>query len=118
MTADLRPSVHACVAAEAEKVNARAVAVGGVEDHVHALVQIPSTVTVAELVKQLKGASSHFVNHALAVDGLCRWQGSYGAFTVSPGDLGRVELYVRGQEARHQANDLLSELETTGWQDP
>ena len=37
--------------------------------------------SVAELVKQVKGASSHLVNHRLKIP--FKWQGGYGAFTVS-----------------------------------
>ena len=46
----------------------RSTAVGGVENHVHLLVKLHSTISVADLVKELKGSSSHLITHEIAPD--------------------------------------------------
>jgi hypothetical protein len=76
------------------------------------LVRIPSTVTVAELVKQLKGASSYFVNHILKPDQLFKWQGFYGAFSVSRWDVERIVAYIQRQKEHHEVGALIPELES------
>ena len=88
-------------AAHARKLGCHRVDVGGVADHVHVLVSLPATLSVADLVGQLKGVSSHLVNHVLAPTLGFRWQGSYGAFTVGQPEYAAVRDYVNDQPAHH-----------------
>jgi REP element-mobilizing transposase RayT len=81
-------------------------AVGGMDDHVHLLVRLPSTISIADAVKQLKGSSSHFANHEVEKSAAFRWQGSYGAFSVSERILPRVRRYIANQEQHHRNRTL------------
>ena len=83
----------------------------GVEDHVHLLVQAPPTLCVSDLVKRLKGSSSHFVSHELGLGEQFRWQGYYGAFSVSGSNLKRVESYIACQKERHREQKLWGDAE-------
>ena len=76
-------------------------AVGGVEDHIHVLVHLPATITVADLVKGLKGASAHLVTHELQPGRFFRWQGAYAAFSIGTRQLGRVKDYIARQHEHH-----------------
>ena len=98
---NLRAPVHAAIAAHARKLGCHRVDVGGVADHVHVLVSLPATVSVADLVGQLKGVSSHLINAVLAPTLGFRWQGSYGAFTVGQTEYVAVRDYVNNQPAHH-----------------
>ena len=84
-------------------------AFGGVADHVHLLVRFPSRVSIADLVKQVKGATSHLLNHRLKV--AFKWQGGYGAFTVSTSILPRVKDYVLRPEQHHQYGTIFPSAE-------
>lgn len=75
------------------------VAVGGIDDHVHLLVRTRSTLSVAALVKQLKGASSRLVTAETGAP--FRWQRGYGAFAVSGSGVDRVRAYILDQERHH-----------------
>ncbi len=98
--------------AECEQLGAEALAIGGMPDHVHLLVRFPTTVSVAGLVKQVKGASSRLLSLRLAEDGYpFRWQGGYGAFTVSRSHVSPVRAYIANQERHHAGGSLLSMLE-------
>ena len=44
---------------------------------------MPAALSIAALVKQVKGSSSHLVTHRLPMGDGFKWQGAYGAFTVS-----------------------------------
>ena len=88
-------------------------AIGGVEDHVHLVVEIPSTLSVADLARRLKGASAHLLNHEPPALHRFRWQVGYGAFSVSPRHLPAVEAYVRDQARRHGCGRINLSLERT-----
>jgi putative transposase len=103
--------LHRNLIGEAERLGMAVLALNGMPDHVHAVVSLPTTVTIAELVKQLKGVSSRFVNETVQPDFLFKWQGFYGAFSVSRWDVDRVVGYVNRQREHHSANELMPEWE-------
>jgi putative transposase len=107
LTPELQPVVYDCIQAECKRLRVEAIAIGGIEDHVHLLVRIPTTISVAELVKQVKGASSHFVTHELSGGGTFTWQGGYGAFTVSKRNVPIVREYVSRQEKHHSDRSFI-----------
>jgi len=99
------------------QLSCEAIALGGIEDHVHVLIQTPPTRYASEIIKQLKGNSSHLVNQQVsAVEGF-KWQGYYGAFSVSRGDLRRVEDYINNQKERHARGRLWDSAERTQYPD-
>jgi putative transposase len=110
----IRRRMHRDIEAEAHAAGATVLAIGGTSDHVHVLVRLPATVTVAELAKQMKGVSSHFANDVLLPNEPFRWQGGYAAFTVSPWDVDRVRHYVQNQERHHAEQNLIPSLEESG----
>ena len=81
------------------------------EDHLHLLIKLHSTVSNSQLAKELKGSSSHLVQ-TLLPGKYFKWQGSYGVIGVSPKALNEVIAYIENQESHHQRNYLREELET------
>ena len=106
--------VYAVVEAECHRLGCQVMAIGGVQDHVHVVVRMHATVALAELVKQMKGVSSHLVRNEVAPGSGFRWQGSYGAFSVSRTHLNSVRSYVLNQKTRHQKRQLWNEWEQCG----
>jgi len=100
-----------CFGATCLELQSQLIQAGGVEDHVHLLVQAPPTLCVSDLVKRLKGASSHFVSHEVRGENEFKWQGYYGAFSVSGSSLRRVTDYIANQKTRHAQNRLWKEAE-------
>jgi len=87
------------------------VAIGGIEDHLHLLIRQPATVSLAELVQQLKGASAHLITHQLTPDGFFKWQGGYAEFSVSPRHLAQVRDYIANQRQHHSTGSFIPILE-------
>ena len=85
-----RERIYACIEAHARKVDADVLAIGGIEDHVHVMAQYPARISVSELVRHLKGGSSHYATVDLRLADPFRWQGTYGAFSLSRRALDRV----------------------------
>jgi REP element-mobilizing transposase RayT len=108
-----RHRLYSVIQEECTRCGAAMIAIGGIEDHVHVLVRLPTTISISDLVKRLKGASSHFVNHAVRPDLTFRWQGGYGAFTLSRSAVEKASAYIANQEAHHRTGHLNSALEAT-----
>lgn len=84
ITAKIERALYREMEQEAVRLNCKVLAVGGVDDHVHLLLEMPPTAALSDVVKQIKGASSLFVNDTLQPAQHFKWQGAYAAFTVSP----------------------------------
>lgn len=76
-------------------------AVGNTADHVHVLVRLAATVSLAALVQRLKGASSYAYNFTERF----RWQEGYWAESVAPRDLRALRRYVLEQRQHHDGTE-------------
>ncbi|HEY7033568.1 MAG TPA: IS200/IS605 family transposase [Thermomicrobiales bacterium] len=90
-------------------------AIGMMPDHTHVVASIPPSVLVAEVVKRLKGASTHAVNHESGVppEVPFAWQGGYGVLSFSERALPDVVAYVRNQREHHAKATTWPGLERT-----
>ena len=113
ITPEIERQLYRCIENEAKDKGCKVLALNGIADHVHLVVSIPTTITIAELVKQVKGVSSRFVNEVLAPPTRFKWQGCYGAFTVSRWDVDKIVQYVKRQKEHHAANELWADWEET-----
>ena len=88
----------------------RLLAIGGIADHVHLEVSLPSNVTVADALNALKSNSSHWIHENLPGLDHFAWQEGYAAFTVSKSAEPNLLKYIRCQEDHHLQRDFKSEL--------
>jgi REP-associated tyrosine transposase len=95
------------------KQDAFVFAIGTMPDHVHLAVSIPPTLSVAEFMRLMKGASSHLVNRASArsTHETFAWQAEYGVFTFGERSLNEVRDYVMNQRKHHADGSLLPYFE-------
>ena len=113
ITPDIERRLYRNIESEAQKQGCTVLALNGTEDHVHLLVIFPTTITIADVLKHVKGVSSRFVNETLRPPAQFKWQGSYGAFTVSRWDVARIKEYIKRQKEHHRGGELVPELEET-----
>ena len=83
-------------------------AVGGTHDHVHILAGFRATHRIADIVKDIKVASSKWVHNEIG-HRMFAWQGGYGAITVSPSQLPRVKNYIGNQMEHHNVKSAKDE---------
>ena len=83
-------------------------------DHTHALIDLPTNLTIEQVVRLLKRGSSHWINENKLVRGKFAWGRGYGAFSVSQSDLDRVATYIIGQEEHHRKRTFAEEYELFG----
>ena len=84
--------------------------IGGIEDHIHILSSLHPTVALANLVKEIKTASSAWIKGRKVFPAFDHWQEGYGAFTVAADARPGLIAYIRGQEAHHQREEFVDEL--------
>jgi REP element-mobilizing transposase RayT len=113
ITPEVERAVHRCAEAEAKRLGCVVLALNGMPDHVHLFVRTPTRVSAAELARQVKGVSSHFVNNQLPDGEGFRWQEGYGVFSVSRSHVQRVIAYVEKQKDHHHFGTIWPEWEET-----
>ncbi len=84
-------------------------AIGGVADHVHLLLALKSTHCLADVVRELKKASSAWVHEEIG-ERTFRWQDGYAAFTVSTTVRVAVRNYIANQEEHHRLKSFREEI--------
>jgi REP element-mobilizing transposase RayT len=80
----------------------KADSIGGVADHVHALIAIAPRIAVAKAMQLIKGASSHWIKGEFPNTAAFAWQDGYGAFTISETQVEIVRRYIRNQAEHHR----------------
>jgi putative transposase len=105
-----RQRLHEYLAGTARGLGCMPLAVGGVEDHVHALLALRTTHTVAAVMREIKKASSIMVHNEIQLRSFA-WQEGYAAIAVSPTAIASVRSYIENQEKHHRHKSFDEELE-------
>ena len=106
---DIEQRVWAFIGGIARTHNMTALQVGGVEDHVHALVTAPPTIAPFQIAQFLKGESSKWIHEEFSALRDFGWQDGYGAFTVSKSNLPDVISYIQNQREHHRQKTFQEE---------
>lgn len=86
-------------------------------DHVHALIQMGPSMPIDQIVKLLKGSSSHWINESGLTKARFAWARGYAALTVSRGAVDSVTRYIAMQKSHHSRVPIEKELAALapGW---
>lgn len=85
------------------------IAINGVPNHVHLFVGYKPHQLLSELLQDIKGSSSTWINDNRLVKGKFSWQEGYGAFSYSHSHIDRVCKYIMNQEQHHQKRTFRDE---------
>ena len=102
ITQEIQHRVWAYLGGVARAHKMTALQIGGVEDHIHALVTAPATLSPSQIAQFLKGDSSKWIHQEFAALHSFAWQDGYGGFTVSKSNLPNVIRYIQKQRKHHQ----------------
>ena len=109
LTPDVRYDLWAYFGGAARTNRMTALAVGGVDDHAHALLSLPATMSIAGAVRVLKAGSSRWIHDTYPRLRSFAWQEGYGAFTVGRGQVDATVAYIDNQEAHHRTRSFAEE---------
>jgi putative transposase len=75
---------------------------GGMSDHIHILLKLPSTMSISSAMHLIKGSTSKWINDTFYEDRRFKWQGGYSAFSVSRSNVEQVKSYISNQKEHHR----------------
>jgi REP element-mobilizing transposase RayT len=93
-----------------KKWGSPALAIGGVEDHVHALFSLSKNYALEKIVEEVKKGSSKWMKNEGPRISNFYWQRGYAAFSVSQSNVAAVKLYIQNQERNHRKMTFQDEL--------
>lgn len=93
----------------ARENNMKALIWGGVEDHAHGLLSLPSTITISKAIQLVKGGSSTWISDTFPELKDFNWQVGYGAFSVHVSAVERTINYIKNQKEHHKKKTFKEE---------
>ena len=110
LAGEWRDELFRVLGGAANNLGCQSLIVGGVEDHVHLLIQLGRTISMADAVGKIKSTSSAWINQTRGLAMPFHWQAGYAAFSVSQSNLEAVREYVRKQPEHHARQSFQDEL--------
>jgi REP element-mobilizing transposase RayT len=89
--------------------NHKLLAINGMPDHIHILFGLRPAQSISDLMQDIKGNSSKWINDKKFVRGKFSWQKGYGAFSYSKSDLPNVIRYIKNQPDHHRQTNFMKE---------
>ena len=96
-----RPQLYRYIWGICQNRNCHLHEINGIEDHTHLIIRVHPTIAIADLVKEIKVASSRYIKQHQLFPDFERWGIGYAAFSYAPGALPNLRRYVRNQERHH-----------------
>ena len=92
-----------------QKNKHKLIVINGVANHIHIFVGYKPHQLIPELMQDVKGSSSKWINEKRFVKGKFSWQESYGAFSYSHSQIDQVVKYINNQEQHHKRKTFREE---------
>lgn len=107
----VRNNLHAYIAAILKNLDSPALIVNSMPDHIHMLLRISKTITIADVIEEVKKSSSKWIKVQPGGVSSFYWQRGYGAFSVSGSHMGVVSSYIANQKEHHKKMSYREEVE-------
>lgn len=86
--------------------------IGGMPDHLHLLVSLPSYMAISIFVQEIKASSSRWLKHNPAFPLFCKWSKEYAAFSYAEKDKNMITNYIKRQKIHHKGKDFIDEYKS------
>ncbi|MFP4093565.1 MAG: IS200/IS605 family transposase [Cyclobacteriaceae bacterium] len=107
----IEKKVHQFMAEQLRELGCPVRIINGMPDHVHCLFLLSPQKSIADVIKQIKGSSSHFINQNNLIAEKFAWQTGYAAYSVSESVLEKVFQYIKNQKRHHRKKAFQQEYE-------
>ncbi len=108
LTGDIRQELFPYMGGVLRNIECPVLQIGGVEDHVHVLLRLSRTVSLAQVVEKTKTSTSKWIKTKGPSE--FAWQAGYGAFSIGQGESEGVIRYIQGQAEHHRTVSFQEEL--------
>ena len=85
--------------------------IGGINDHIHLLIHLPTNLDIHDTIQSLKDISSDFIIKTFNKPNEYVWKKGFGSFRLKQQHLSFVSTYIKKQEQHHRIGLLFPELE-------
>jgi REP element-mobilizing transposase RayT len=104
-----KEELHKFITGVIQKRDVKLFAINSMPDHIHIFIGSKPSTLLSDLVRDIKAASSKFINDKNWIMGRFSWQEGYGAFTYSHSQIDSVINYINNQEEHHQTKSFKQE---------
>jgi putative transposase len=109
ITSELQPRLWSYLGGIARENDMKALAVGGVANHIHILLSMPATIALAKSIQLIKGGSSKWVHETFPTLTIFEWQEGYAAFSIAVSGVSDTIKYIENQAEHHQTTSFEDE---------
>jgi len=110
ITPDLQQRLWPYLGGIARANKMAAIEIGGVEDHIHVLFSLPSTLSISKAIQLLKGNSSKWIHETFPEHRTFEWQEGYGAFSIGVSGIVATVEYIQNQAEHHRVRSFKQEF--------
>jgi putative transposase len=110
LSGELRERLWPYLGGIARENGMKALAIGGMADHVHMFISLPPMLSIAKAVQLLKGNSSKWIHETFPQMRSFEWQQGYGAFSIRVSGVDATVTYIRNQAAHHCTRSFRQEF--------
>ncbi|MCK6639246.1 MAG: transposase [Bacteroidia bacterium] len=103
--------LYACIKSELRSLGCTCIAIGGMADHIHILYSQNPTKAPADIIKHIKGHSSHFINGLNLIPEHFSWQKGYGMLSIHSDNIPQYTAQINNQNLYHKNKTFLQENE-------
>ena len=104
-----KDDLHKYMTGIAEQQGHKLLQIGGMPDHVHALISMNPKQSPSDLMFHIKRSSSLWINDNRFVKGKFSWQEGVGAFSYGKSQIPNVAIYIENQEKHHKKRNFMEE---------
>jgi REP element-mobilizing transposase RayT len=102
LTKKIREKLFPYIGGICKENSLKLIKAGGIEDHLHLLVSLPATITIAKSIQFIKGGSSRWIHETFKNINDLEWQEGYGAFSIGVSQIDHTIKYISNQEEHHR----------------
>ncbi|KAA5533310.1 IS200/IS605 family transposase [Taibaiella lutea] len=102
ITEAIKEELYKYISGIVQNYNHKLLAINGMPDHIHIFIGMRPTQSISDLMKEVKGGSSLWINSRKVLNEKFEWQEGYGAFSYSKSHLQNVIHYINNQELHHK----------------
>jgi len=108
---EIEKKIHQYISEQFREIGCTVRIINGMPDHIHCLFLLNPQKSIAEVIKQIKGSSSHFINQNNLISERFSWQTGYAAYSVSESIVEKVFHYIQNQKIHHQKKSFQEEYD-------
>jgi putative transposase len=107
-----REQLHKYITGIVKKRKQKMLAIFCMPDHLHFLMGMTPSISISDLVRDVKAGSSNFINDSGWVPNKFNWQEGFGGFSYSRNQIDSIIKYILNQEQHHSKKTFKEEYMT------